>query len=225
MRPRSGWRFIFRLAVDFNKPDVNGWPLPFVRRESFRESAPIFKYSAPGRFGQERVGWEPWHRQSFSPSVLRLPRWSTKKARHPWNLLFIIFLIITQQATNSAGGCIQNLSAARQNAPFNLFYLPLRPPHLCPPTGHPRSLLPFFLLFLPPPPLSLALPFVPQHLSTIASDSLSVAVPPTVRSLSSVPLPIGQRSKGIQSRRSGNGWVKKKKRQVDRVRHLFVQRI
>lgn len=151
MRPRSGWRFIFRLAVDFNKLDVNGWPLPFVRRESFRESAPIFKYSAPGRFGQERVGWEPWHRQSFSPSVLRLPRWSTKKARHPWNLLFIIFLIITQQATNSAGGCIQNLSAARQNAPFNLFYLPLRPPHLCPPTGHPRSLLPFFLLFLPPP--------------------------------------------------------------------------
>lgn len=216
MRPRSGWRFIFRLAVDFNKPDVNGWPLPFVRRESFRESAPIFKYSEPGRFGQERVGWEPWHRQSFSPSVLRLPRWSTKKARHPWNLLFIIFLIITQQATNSAGGCIQNLSAARQNAPFNLFYLPLRPPHLCPPTG--RSLLPFFLLFLPPSPpslsnsLSLSLPFVPQHLSTIAPDSLSVAVPPTVRSLSSVPLPIGQRSKGIQSRRSGNGWAKKKKK-------------
>lgn len=156
MRPRSGWRFIFRLAVDFNKPDVNGWPLPFVRRESFRESAPIFKYSVPGRFGQERVGWEPWHRQSFSPSVLRLPRWSTKKARHPWNLLFIIFLIITQQATNSAGGCIQNLSAARQNAPFNLFYLPLRPPHLCPPTGHPRSLLPFFLLFLPPPASSIS---------------------------------------------------------------------
>lgn len=227
MRPRSGWRFIFRLAVDFNKPDVNGWPLPFVRRESFRESAPIFKYSVPGRFGQERVGWEPWHRQSFSPSVLRLPRWSTKKARHPWNLLFIIFLIITQQATNSAGGCIQNLSAARQNAPFNLFYLPLRPPHLCPPTGHPRSLLPFFLLFLPPSTLylslSLSLLFVPR-LSTIAPVSLSVAVPLAVRSLSSVPFPIGQRSKGIQSRRSGNGWVKKKK-QVDRVRHLFVQRI
>lgn len=163
MRPRSGWRFIFRLAVDFNKPDVNGWPLPFVRRESFRESAPIFKYSEPGRFGQERVGWEPWHRQSFSPSVLRLPRWSTKKARHPWNLLFIIFLIITQQATNSAGGCIQNLSAARQNAPFNLFYLPLRPPHLCPPTG--RSLLPFFLLFLPPSPpsLSISLSLFPSY--------------------------------------------------------------
>lgn len=81
-------------------------------------------------------------------------------------------------------------------------------------------------LSLPPPiylSLSLSLLFVPR-LSTIAPVSLSVAVPLAVRSLSSVPFPIGQRSKGIQSRRSGNGWVKKKK-QVDRVRHLFVQRI
>lgn len=81
---------------------------------------------------------------------------------------------------------------------------------------------------LSPPPLylslSLSLLFVPR-LSTIAPVSLSVAVPLAVRSLSSVPFPIGQRSKGIQSRRSGNGWVKKKKKQVDRVRHLFVQRI
>lgn len=224
MRPRSGWRFIFRLAVDFNKPDVNGWPLPFVRRESFRESAPIFKYSVPGRFGQERVGWEPWHRQSFSPSVLRLPRWSTKKARHPWNLLFIIFLIITQQATNSAGGCIQNLSAARQNAPFNLFYLPLRPPHLCPPTGHPRSLLPFFLLFLPPPPLSLAFSLSSLHTTSLHYRScLSVRRGPSSCPLAfKRPIPYWTTFKGYSESKVRKWLGEKKKKQVDRVRHLFV---
>lgn len=164
------------------------------------------------------------HRQSFSPSVLRLPRWSTKKAHHPWNLLFIIFLIITQQATNSAGGCIQNLSATRQNAPSNLFYLPLL--HLLLLSLFVNRLsaivsLPFFAAFH----LSLSIQcFSCTRVSLSVAVPLSVVVPVAVRSLSSVPFPIGQRSKGIQSRRSGNGSVKKKK-QVNRVRHLFVRRI
>lgn len=155
------------------------------------------------------------HRQSFSPSVLRLPRWSTKKAHHPWNLLFIIFLIITQQATNSAGGCIQNLSATRQNAPSNLFYLPLL--HLLLLSLFVNRLsaivsLPFFAAFH----LSLSIQcFSCTRVSLSVAVPLSVVVPVAVRSLSSVPFPIGQRSKGIQSRRSGNGSVKKKNRWIE----------
>ena len=107
--------------LDFNKPRCNGWPSLFVSPRVFQESAPIFKYSETpvvGLDANERLTWRERRTRSTSNvkafrKSFRLPRWPTKKARHPWNLLFIIFWSLYHRPTNnSVGGCIQNLSVA-----------------------------------------------------------------------------------------------------------------
>lgn len=184
-------------AHDFNKPDVKRLA-PSLCSESFRESAPIFKYSVVGLAGNERAmsarsGTVKAFRKRSA--CLADPR---KKACHPWNLLFIIFFDHYQQATNSPDGgrCIQNLSA-RRNAPSD-FFVSFRLPRSLPAAI--ASIAPFLAPALPP----LAPSFLSLFLTSIFFHRPSPFSSFSLFACFQAIAGVRQRSKAIQGRRTGN---------------------